>query len=282
MQKAMKIPDAKAAVENEWDKLETIQAWKLDKVKARLRSFWKRRETRAKSTLHHWWTCVISKLSTRTKIQKHKGRVALRGDIVKDDSGAYAEFIEQGHDRSKRYWCHCKTARLWWTGSRRNICVHPGINARRSQTAQNSEIRVSSLYGYVFHDREMAKVMVRHSGPSGLPRTKPVRTPSCGISLKKVRKLWLELEQGKANLFTDGKVHSDQCAWTTLNWKERSRIGLPCGRNWWKTLISMNQDHSLITCTCDALSVNANQTQILWNSTETCSTHVFMPEQLKN
>ena len=35
MQKAMKIPDAKAAVEKEWDKLETIQAWKLDKVKSK-------------------------------------------------------------------------------------------------------------------------------------------------------------------------------------------------------------------------------------------------------
>ena len=54
MQKAMNIPDAKAAVEKKWDKLETIQAWKLDKIrsKARMRSFCKRRETRAKSTLH--------------------------------------------------------------------------------------------------------------------------------------------------------------------------------------------------------------------------------------
>ena len=35
VQKAMKIPDAKAAVEKEWDKLETIQAWKLDTVKSK-------------------------------------------------------------------------------------------------------------------------------------------------------------------------------------------------------------------------------------------------------
>ena len=32
MQKAIKIRDANAAVEKEWKKLETIQAWKLDKV----------------------------------------------------------------------------------------------------------------------------------------------------------------------------------------------------------------------------------------------------------
>ena len=32
---AMKIPDAKAAVEREWKKLETIPAWQLDKVKSK-------------------------------------------------------------------------------------------------------------------------------------------------------------------------------------------------------------------------------------------------------
>ena len=32
MAQAMKIPDAKAAVDKEWTKLETIPAWQLDKV----------------------------------------------------------------------------------------------------------------------------------------------------------------------------------------------------------------------------------------------------------
>ena len=31
----MKIPDAKAAVDKEWKKLETIPAWQLDKVKSK-------------------------------------------------------------------------------------------------------------------------------------------------------------------------------------------------------------------------------------------------------
>ena len=35
MQKAMTILDAKAAVEEEWKKHETIQAWKLDKVNSK-------------------------------------------------------------------------------------------------------------------------------------------------------------------------------------------------------------------------------------------------------
>ena len=34
MPQAMKIPDAKAAVDKEWKKLETIPAWQLEKVKS--------------------------------------------------------------------------------------------------------------------------------------------------------------------------------------------------------------------------------------------------------
>ena len=35
------------------------------------------------------------------QFQKYKGRVALRGDIVKDDSGSYAVFTEQGSSASQ-------------------------------------------------------------------------------------------------------------------------------------------------------------------------------------
>ena len=49
---AMKILDAKSAVFCEWKKLETIPAWKLEKVKkARRRLCWKYKETKRKSTL---------------------------------------------------------------------------------------------------------------------------------------------------------------------------------------------------------------------------------------
>ena len=43
----------------------------------------------------------------------------------------------------------------------------------------------------------------------------------------------------------------------------------------------MNQHHSLITCTWDALSVNANQTKVLWKNTRTCSRQVYLLEQPK-
>ena len=40
-------------------------------------------------------------LNWRAKHQKYKGRVVLRGDIVKDDSGSYAVFTEQGSSASQ-------------------------------------------------------------------------------------------------------------------------------------------------------------------------------------
>ena len=46
-------------------------------------------EIKRKSTLLHGWTYATSKKrSLEPKLQKYKGRVVLRGDIVKDDSGA--------------------------------------------------------------------------------------------------------------------------------------------------------------------------------------------------
>ena len=66
-------------------------------------------------------------MSWRQKHQKYKGRVVLRGDIVKDDSGSYAVFTEHGssasqNDRSKRHGHHLQIARLRWTNSGRSVC----------------------------------------------------------------------------------------------------------------------------------------------------------------
>ena len=45
--------------------------------------------------------CHLKNAELETKHQKYKGRVVLRGDIVKDDSGAYAVFTEQGSSASQ-------------------------------------------------------------------------------------------------------------------------------------------------------------------------------------
>ena len=40
--------------------------------------------------------CHLKKSELDPQFQKYKGRVVLRGDIVKDDSGSYGVFTEQG------------------------------------------------------------------------------------------------------------------------------------------------------------------------------------------
>ena len=51
--------------------------------------------------------CIINghmsseKCELEAKHQKYKGRVVLRGDFVKDDSGSYAVFTEQGSSASQ-------------------------------------------------------------------------------------------------------------------------------------------------------------------------------------
>ena len=45
--------------------------------------------------------CHLKNAELEAKHQKYKGRVVLRGDIVKDDSGSYAVLSEQGSSASQ-------------------------------------------------------------------------------------------------------------------------------------------------------------------------------------
>ena len=45
--------------------------------------------------------CHLKNSDLEPQFQKYKGRVVLRGDIVKDDSGSYAVFTEQGSSASQ-------------------------------------------------------------------------------------------------------------------------------------------------------------------------------------
>ena len=101
MPQAMKIPAAKAAVDNEWEKLEGILAWNLTKVRSKKEVIDEART--AGATVHFASLMDICHLKNEleAKHQKYKGPVVLRGDIVKDDSGSYAVFTEQGSSVSQ-------------------------------------------------------------------------------------------------------------------------------------------------------------------------------------
>ena len=102
MPQAMKIPFAQAAVDKEWDKLEKISAWNLTKVRSKKQVIDEARTKGAKVRFASLMDiCHLKNTELEAKHQKHKGRVVLRGDIVKDDSGAYAVFTEQGSSASQ-------------------------------------------------------------------------------------------------------------------------------------------------------------------------------------
>ena len=69
--------------------------------------------------------CHLKNAELEAKHQKYRGRVVLRGDIVKDDSGSYAVFTEQGSSASQmtaaKSHGYFQTARVRRTGSRRSI-----------------------------------------------------------------------------------------------------------------------------------------------------------------
>ena len=89
-------------MDNEWEKLEKISAWNLTKVRSKKEVI---DETRTKGEKVHFASlmdmCHLKNAELEAKHQKYKGRVVLRGDIVKDDSGSYAVFTEQGSSASQ-------------------------------------------------------------------------------------------------------------------------------------------------------------------------------------
>ena len=101
MPQAVKIPAAKAAVDKEWEKWERISAWNLTKVKSKKQVIDEARTSGAKVHFASLMDiCHLKNAEWEAKHPKYKGRVVLRGDIVKDDSGPYAAFTEQGSSAS--------------------------------------------------------------------------------------------------------------------------------------------------------------------------------------
>ena len=83
-------------------KLEKIPAWNLTEVRSKKEVI---DEARTKGAKVHFASlmdiCHWKNAELEAQHQNYKGRVVLRGDIVKDDSGSYAVFTEQGSSASQ-------------------------------------------------------------------------------------------------------------------------------------------------------------------------------------
>ena len=90
---AMKIPDARAAVDKEWKKLETLPAWQLEKVKSKKEIILEAQRDEKKVHLGTLMDiCHLKNAELEPKLQNKIPRQSR----VKDDSAAYAVFTEQG------------------------------------------------------------------------------------------------------------------------------------------------------------------------------------------
>ena len=170
MPQAMKIPATKAAVEKEWEKLEKFSAWNLTKVKSKKQVI---DEARTSGATVHFASlmdiCHLKNAELEANHQKYKGRVVLRGDIVKDNSGSTRiRIISIFNDSGKDHGYHLQIARLRWTSSRRSIGFFPGENGRCSQIIENSQIGMSTHLDSST-TTQMAKIMVQYGRPSCPP-----------------------------------------------------------------------------------------------------------------
>ena len=84
-------------MEQDWRKVEKNLAWQLTKVINKKRSD---RRTKEKDRIVHFASlmnlCHLKHSELELQYQKYKGSAVLGGLIVKDDSGSYAVFTEQG------------------------------------------------------------------------------------------------------------------------------------------------------------------------------------------
>ena len=78
--------------------------------------------------------CHLKNAELETKHQKYKGRVVLRGDIVKDDFGSYAVFTEQGSSASQM-----TAAKVMGIISRLSGCAGQAADAVSAETQVEME-----------------------------------------------------------------------------------------------------------------------------------------------
>ena len=165
------IPIHQAMKSPEWEKLEKIPAWNLTKVRSKNEVI---DEARTKDAKVHFVSlvdfCHLKNAELEAKHQKYKGRVVFRGDIVKDDSGSYAVFTEQGSSASQM-----TAGKVMDIISRLPGCAGQAADAVSAHTQVRMEdapklVKIPrigmSRHLYSSTTTQMAKIMVQYGRPS--------------------------------------------------------------------------------------------------------------------
>ena len=123
--------------------------------------------------------CHLKNLELEPQYQKYKGRVVLRGDIVKDESGSYALSGEQGSSASQMTAAKVMDIKSTLSGcdgqAADAISAYTQVKMEDAPTLlKNSKIGVSRYLG-TSTKTQMANLMIQY----GKPRMESVR-PSSG------------------------------------------------------------------------------------------------------
>ena len=126
--------------------------------------------------------CNLKYVNWRQNTKKYKGRVVLRGDIVKDNSGSHAVFTEQRSSASQMTAAKIMDiiSRLpGFDGQAADAvsALYPSENGSCSQIIENSQIGVSRHLDSST-TTQMAKIMVQYGRPSCSSRKEFARASS--------------------------------------------------------------------------------------------------------
>ena len=233
MPQAVKIPAAKAAVDKEWEKLEKIFAWNLTKVRRKeevIDEAWTKGEKVHFASLMD--LCSLKNAELEAKHQKYKGWVVPQGDIVKDDSGSYAVFTEQGSSESQM-----TAAKVMDIISRLAGCARQAADAVSAYTQVKngicSKIIENSQIGMSRHldsstTTQMAQIMVQYGRPSRFLLSETCMVifwQDCYGKGNLRKKFWNTVwrQFPNENVFrTPWKriIHISVCEWHQIGWKE--------------------------------------------------------------
>ena len=101
--------------------------------------------------------CHLKNAELEAKHQKYKGRVVLQGDIVKDDSGYYAVFTEQGSSASQMTAAKIMDiiSRLpGFDGQAADaVSAYTQVNMEDVHKLQKFQSRSVQTFGLVYHDK---------------------------------------------------------------------------------------------------------------------------------
>ena len=217
MPQAKNVPAATAAVDKEWEKLEKIPACDLTKVRSKLEVI---DEARTKGAKVHFASlmdiCHLKNAELEARHQKYKGRVVLRGDIVKDDSGSSAVFTEQGSSASQM-----TAAKVMDIISRL-----PGCAGQAAHALSATQVKMEDApYLLKIPKSECPDIWIRLSRHKWPKSWSSMEDPVVPLE----RNLYGHPLAG-AYSYTVKKEYSILCLWMTSNWLERNKILIRCGK----------------------------------------------------